>query len=183
MEGAKNIKETILNEARKEAEKIREETRKEVEKVQKEQASEQEQISSRGKEQRDKKVSLLKDKTLAQARLHAKRALLIEREKIIEGFVIDAVEGIDHGSAAYGKFMKKLVSSNTKSLSGEITYYCSKKDLALVKKLVGEGTVEPTTISGGIIVENDAGKRIDESLTVHVERSEDKIRKTIAKEL
>ena len=183
MNGAENIKETILGEGKKEAEAILNQTRKEIDGIKGQQKKDEEKFTAQSKEDSAKAVELLQDKTLAQARLHAKRNLLIEREKIISDIVEDAVKGIDHGSKAYEKFLKKIIDDNSKALSGSVKVLCNKKDVKVVKGFDGEYEVGEVDIAGGVILEDGEGKRIYESLRVQVEKHQDKIRKAIAKKL
>tara|TARA_Y100000310_G_C20412027_1_gene682485 strand:- start:81 stop:638 length:558 start_codon:yes stop_codon:yes gene_type:complete len=182
MNGAENIKNKILEEAKKEADKISAEAKVEEEKILSNNKKEEESYTKKREDEIEKEVKLFKDKTLAQARLKSKRAYLAERETIIEKYVKEGIKSIGPTSKDYQEYIKKILTKNIKLLSGEITVFCNKKDEPLIKKLIGDkAKVVTARLTGGVTLEDSSGIKIDESIDSKVERVKDKLRQKIVK--
>ena len=182
MDGSEHIKKEMLGEAQQEVEKIEKEVAEKVTSMKKEHAAAREAYEKQRTLESKRAVQLFSDKTLAQSRLQVKRNYLIEREKVVESMVKSAAR-ISHADKEYQKFLKGLVNEHKGSLDGKITIHCNSKDVSFVSGLVEGIAVEEADISGGIIVENEAGKRIDEQLSESIERGMDTIREVVVKHL
>lgn len=181
MEGVEKIKNKILSDAKKEADKILNEAKKEVAEIEKEKQKQLDIIKKKRETEIKQAVKLYKDKTIAQARLKAKREYLDKREEIIDKYVREVILKIDRKSNDYKNFLKNIIDQNINLLSGEITIYCNKKDIALLKSMNISSSLKESNIEAGIIFEDSTGKRIDETISSRLERRKDKIRRGIIK--
>lgn len=181
MKGIEKIKNKILSDARKEAGKILNEAKKEVEGIEKEKQKQLEAIKKKRETEIKQAVKLYKDKTIAQARLKAKREYLEKREEIIDKYVKEVILNIDRKSSDYKNFLRNIIDQNINLLSGEVTIHCNKKDIALLKSMNINSALQESNIEAGIIFEDSTGKRIDETINSRLERRQNKIRQDIIK--
>ncbi|MDA1196344.1 MAG: hypothetical protein O2779_00060 [Nanoarchaeota archaeon] len=182
MNGAENIKKEMLEEAQQEVEKIQKEVAEKIDVLKKEHGSIRDAYETQRKHEIARAAALLTDKTLARTRLQVKRNYLIEREKVVESIVKSASK-VSHSDKVYQNYLKALVNEHVGSLKGKITIHCNSKDVSYVSGLVDGIAVEEADIDGGIIVENDAGKKINESFLESIERRMDMVREVVVKHL
>ena len=187
-EGAEKIKDKILKEANHEADKAIKHAEEEAKTILYNNKALLSSFKKKRESEIDSSVKLFKDKTLAIARLKSKREFLSEREQIIDRFIHDFMEKIDHKSADYKDYLKKVLEESLSNLSGEITVYCNKCDMnavdGLCKSLGKDGVyIKPSDIEGGLIFENRSGERINESISSRLERIRGELRQNIAKYL
>lgn len=121
-------------------------------------------------------VQLHRQKTLAQARLEAKKAALQERERIIDEFLTEAFQ---NPGAQYAKYLEQAYKEGAKLLDGKLSIECSKGDFATVKKFAS-GTIKEAPISGGLILTDTSGKKLDESFDALLDRKRNDVRQEIA---
>lgn len=176
--GIDKIKKKILADADAKVKRIKAATTKEVTKISAQHKKERERYKERYEEQTAALVQSYKQKSLAQARLDAKKRNLREREKLIDAFVTEVITMRD--ARGYERFLKKIIKENLAEL-GRVTISCAKRDVAIVEKLAPKVDVRVTDIDGGLIFEDASGKRVDESLQALLSRRRDEIRQEVAR--
>jgi len=182
--GFENIKEKIIADAESQAKEILANAEAEAQKIFDVKADDANKHKAEGMEKIKLSVKLYEDKELAQARLKAKRLFLEEREKLLNELISDFTTKFDR-KGLYPKFLEKILKSNKNLLSGMIVITCDTKDKALVEKLVkktnyAKSKVQTTPMNGGIILEDDSGKRVNESLENILEMKKREVRNKLA---
>lgn len=180
MKGVENIKKTIIQDATTRAKEIKAIASKEAAQIKAQETQELALDAKKFREQTDILVQNYAHRTLAQARLEARKLLLRKREDIIENCTQLAVETINHSSKSYETLLKNKLDAAQKQL-GKMNIFCDQKDVALIKKL-SKQTATPMPIEAGFIAENKSG-RIDESLAVWLEEKKSQIRTTVVQQL
>ena len=184
--GFTKIKEKIISDAKKKAEKLLSEA--DVTSRQNTEAAKQEAEKLKKAERKkiELEVKLMIDKGIALARLNARKAFIKKREELINSIIDEALSNI-RKSSKYASFLTKVFKENAKFLEGNITVYCDEADLKLVKESLKKAglkaDVNPSNVSngsGGIIIEDSTGKRIEETIQARLERNRDEIRKAVA---
>ena len=122
------IKNKIKKEAENEAKKITQEIEKEIEQIKQEQKDKTKEMGSEKDQKIKTAVQLLKDKTLAQARLNSKRKLLEKREEIIKEVVQNAIKKFIERPKEYKTFIEKIIKQNKTVLTGKLTILGNKQD-------------------------------------------------------
>lgn len=178
--GIDKIKTKILGDADAEVKKVKEAAREEVSKIAKKNKDEQKEYKAHFEERTIALVESFKQKTLAQARLDAKKSILQEREALIDEAIASIVEKLDRKEKAYERYLAESIKENKAFLSGKITITCNKADKALVERLEKGAKIVEGELDGGLIFEDSKGKRIDESIDALLSRKRDEIRQTVA---
>lgn len=184
--GIEKIQKKILGDAEATAKEIRDQARKKVNAFKKARKKEAAAYEEKFKERTALLVENYIQESMAQARLDVKKSLLAEREAIIKEAIQDALQSIDHKSKAYEEFLARIIKEQKATLHGKLTFTCSKNDQRLVEKLVekyakGAKVTTSTALTGGLLVEEEGGRRVDESLEALLKRKRDVIRQEIAK--
>ena len=183
--GITKIKNKILGDADREGKKIIDGAQKECDVIKQKAKDSSNSIKNRYQERAKAKVKLYKDKTLAQARLTKRRAVFEKRETIIAKTIEEALKEIKHNSTEYEKFISKTIDNNIPLLGGKLTVKCAKQDVKMIDAIMnGKGrdySTEETGIKGGLILESDEGKKINESLESIAERKRNELRQAVAK--
>ena len=181
MEDAKTIVKEIMNAAKKESDKINETNK-----------SNAEAYKKRAQEKLKSDVKLFINKTMAQARLKSRRVYLEKREKLMESLIEHVLTKFERKSKDYEKYLETIIAKNLKYLTGDVSIFCNKKDLSLVKSLdekikkaddskISNIKIKEADIIGGLILEDSEGKRINESIDSKFERVKQKIRQDVIK--
>lgn len=180
MKGVEKIKKTIMQDAQDRAKQIKSEANKEASKIK---AQENERLAVELKKfttQTNLLVENYEHRTLANARLESRKALLQKRETIIEAAINEAIKKIDHKSKEYEKQLKEKLEDAKKQLHATMTIHCDKQDTTLLNKLI-KATVEEAPITAGFIATDKDGRRIDESLETWLSEKRAQIRTQAAK--
>lgn len=181
MKGIEKIKKKIMAEAAAEVKKTRDVAKQEASRIRKRNKEERDAYERRYKERSAALVESYKQKTLAQARLDAKKEGLQKREELIDAFISEVLEELDHAGKAYERLLQELFKENLPYLEGSVTITCAERDVSLVKRLTTKGEVRTSKeLSGGLLLEDGSGKRIDESLDAILGRKRDEIRQAVA---
>lgn len=185
MEGVNKIKDKIRNDAEEQVKEIMAESDKEVAKVKSMSKKEMDDYQKSFEERTKAMVLLYEQKTLAQARLKVKKNTLQKREEIINNSLEKSKKLLK--GTKYKQLIETLIKNAVKDLSKELMVSCSKSDSKTVKDICeSEGLnaeVKEVEISGGVILEDSEGKRIDESLSLIIDRKKDTIRQKVVKAL
>lgn len=181
--GFENIKKKIISDAEREAKKLMDEAEakaKEMIDAKKEaiesyKAGEQENIK--------RKAKLYQDKELAQARLKAKREFLEAREKLLDELIAEFTKNFERDKL-YEGFIEKTLKENKNVLGKNVTITCDTRDKETVEKLAKktgyEAEVRTSKITGGVILEDEEGKRVNESLESIMQRKKREVRNRLA---
>lgn len=121
------------------------------------------------------------NKELSLARVGAKTAFLLEREKLMDSAFETANERLDRKSKPYSTWMKNVVERFSKELpAGSFTLVVDPKDAPLVKSVGFRGETAERAIGGGAIAEG-SGVVIDESWNSRLSEIREKRRADIAR--
>ncbi len=178
--GTRAIKQKIMAEAEQRIAEIRAAAAAEVKRIKKEGEQERAVLREQYEAQTEAQAALLKQRLLATARFAAKQALLAEREAIIDEIIQQALTS---KGAAYQRFLKCAITNGQRELGTALTITCSPDDETLVKRLASGATITTALLSGGVILTNDEGKRIDERLESLLERRRGAVRQYIVEAL
>jgi V/A-type H+-transporting ATPase subunit E len=179
MEGIEKIKEKIIADANTEIRSINKEIDAQIEEINMQNEGILEEIKKKGMKEKDREVSLIRDKALAQARLKAKRVYNEKRENIISGIIEKGIEQALKSDKYHG-FLEKLIKENKSLLEKDLIVYCNERDKdvvsSIIKRLGLNAKVAVSDISGGVILEDKTGKRVNQSLSSVLDRKRDELR-------
>lgn len=182
MEGTKKIQEKILADADREIEKIMEEAKSQIDEIKKEGRNKIELIKKKSGKDIQHEIKLYEDRVLAQKRMEVNRDYLKTREDIVNSFIERAIDNID-SLAEYEDFLENIIKRNKDFLGKDVKLFCNEKDKNKVKKILEKlklhFDIRESEIKAGIILEDDAGKRINESLQSVLELRRNELRKKI----
>lgn len=181
MKNVNKLKEVIKKDADSQVKKIRSEASAEVAKIRAAAREQQRQFREAFDRRTAEMVDIIRRKTLAQARLGAKKDILAARESVMEELAI-FLQSVDHKNPAYQKLLESRVKQAVKLLGKKLTVYCNKQDVVLCKKATS-ATVKEMDLIGGAILEDESGRRVDESFDTWLAESRDVMRQKIAEEL
>lgn len=120
------------------------------------------------------------NKELSLARVGAKKAFLIERERLLESTFDEAgATRLDRKSKAYSNWMKKIFEKFSRELPEGFTLVVDPNDAALAKSLFKGKITERSGIGGGAIAEGSSVV-IDESWNSRLSEIREKRRADIA---
>ena len=156
--GMEEVKKEILDNARNQAKQQIKEAEKERESIIKSAESRVEAIKERIEKQTDSAIEQYKAMTLAEASsIVKKQRLSLEKELINEVFDAARKELAGISSKKREDHLNRLLKNAGKHFSFS-KLYCSKKDIALLKK----HKPSETDITGGLILEDNSGElRVD----------------------
>ncbi len=120
------------------------------------------------------------NKGLSLARVEAKKAFLIERERSLDSAFEEAGARLDRKSKAYSVWMKKIVEKFSRELPEGFTLVVDPADAAFAKSIFKGEITERSGIGGGAIAEG-SGVVIDESWNSRLSEIREKRRAGIAK--
>lgn len=175
--GTSAIKQRIKKEADARIKEIERGAAEEVKRLDEAAKRERAKTKEREEAQTDAQATLLEQKLLAQARLEAKKALLAEREALIDKAIEHALQEL---GKEYEQHVTTVLHEQLAHLSGTVTVECNKCDHALVTKHAKGATVKEAPISGGVILTDSKGKRIDESIDALLDRRRNDVRQAVA---
>lgn len=122
------------------------------------------------------------NKELSLARVEAKKAFLIEREKLLDSTFAEANSRLDRKSKAYSGWMKKIVEKFSQELPEGFTLVVDPADAALAKSLFKGKIAERSGIGGGAMAEG-SDVVMDESWNSRLSEIREKRRAEIARRL
>lgn len=182
--GLQRIKDKILGDAEKEAQKTISEAENEAKEIITEKESEAQKYLTSELEKIELEKKLLEDKMFAQAKLNARKAYFTARETVIENIIQDAIKNLKR-DIKYKKFLETVLSQNKKLLKEPLKVIVNKQDLAAAKQALTKskikGKVSEGQLLAGIILEDSNGKRIQESMSARLGRFKDEIRMDLFK--
>jgi len=182
MKGIDKIKNKIISDANAEIKGIDKEIDSQIDEIKEKNRKVLDDLKTTGNKQKQQEIKLFKDKTLAQSRLKVKRNYLETREQIIVEFIEKSAEQAI-GHADYKRFIENLIKNDSGFLGKDITIYCNSRDNDMVSNLAKGMKVKEIDISGGVILEDAEGKRINDSLNSILERKRDELRHKIIETL
>ena len=81
--------------------------------------------------------------------------------------------------------METIIKDSKENLSDDVTISCNKRDMKIVEEIAAKQKMkaqfEESDISGGAILTDSEGRKVDESLQLVLERKRDEIRQEIVK--
>ena len=164
--GLETVKEEILNSARDKSNSMIADARREANRITMETEKRIEEMKEKSEAQNKKAMDVIKRQELASAELENKKILLDTKKQIIESVFADAkkrLETLDDKKKEL--YIKKLLEKSKKEI--EVAYvYCNKKDAKFLKGI----NVETAEIIGGLITENkEKTVRVDYSFETLLE--------------
>lgn len=148
--GLETVKEEILNSAKEQSNSLIAEARKEANRIMKETENKIELIKEKSETETKRMLDLIKRQELASAELENKKMLLEAKKQIIESVFVEVkknLEGLDDKKRE--NYLKKLLEKAKNEI--EVTnVYCNKKDSKFLKGF----HIETIDISGGLMAEN-----------------------------
>ncbi len=183
MEGIEKIKKKIMNDADSQVKEIVKEAEKEIQKINDNNKRKLDDYKKHFDERTNAMIKFYEQKTLALARLKVKKENLLKREDIINNFmdkITDYLKGKE-----YKDFLKAILKSVIKDLGENLKIKCNKNDVKTVKEIAEKeginADVNEIEITGGMIFEDEQGRKINESLAIIIERKRNQIRQKIVK--
>lgn len=158
--GLREVKDEILNSAKKESSKLLDEARKESQKIMGDARKTFKKKEESKEKETGKVIENLERMKIAQANSDAQKMILKKKKKVIDSLFSSVQNNLAKISENKKKeVMEKLIDKSKQEIEID-TVYCNKKDMKLLK----EFNCQEADITGGIIVENkDKSIRIDYS--------------------
>lgn len=158
--GIEEFKREIEEQARKEAREIIERAKKEAERIVKNAEEEMKRALERAREEAEREAIIRKDRYLADARMRAKRKVLIAQKEILDEAFSKILQRLKEKKRTkeYERYLKTCIEKAMKELGKSVVVYSSEEDRKLVGRICKELGVkiaeETITTLGGVIIEN-----------------------------
>jgi len=148
--GLEAVKEEILNSAKEQANSLIAEARREANRISRETEKKIEELQGKSEAETKRAIDIIKRQELASAELENKKMLLEAKKSVIESAFAEAttkLEALDDKKRE--SLMARLLEKARKDI--DVAYvYCSKKDAKFLKNL----NPEPAAIISGLIAED-----------------------------
>ncbi len=185
------LREEILEKAKKDTYEILKEADSEAKKLLLEAKSESDGLVDKAREEAGKVIEREKSERLSAARLEAKMILADAREemiKAVEDEVWSRLEKI-HKSRDYEKLLEKWILEGVSAIGGEAIVYANKQDSKLVKKIVegmrgAAAANDSIDCAGGVLVTSGDGRvRVDATFSALFEEHNEFMRRVAYQQL
>ena len=148
--GLETVREEILNSAKEKSNSMIAEARREANRITREAEKKSEEMKEKNESDTKKILDTIKRQELASAELENKKMILDAKKQIIESVFIESRKKLetldDKKKEAY---MKKLLDKTKNEIEVEYVY-CSKKDSKFLKGF----NIESAEVIGGLMAEN-----------------------------
>jgi len=151
--GLEAVKEEILNSAKEQANSMIAEARKEADRITKETEKKIEEMQGRSEAEIKRAFDMIKKQESASAELENKKMLLEAKKQIIESAFAEARKKLENLDDKKREAIMKKLLEKAKSEIEAAKIYCNKKDAKFVKGI----DVQSGNIIGGLIAENKDG--------------------------
>ncbi|MBU0527382.1 V-type ATP synthase subunit E [Candidatus Micrarchaeota archaeon] len=181
--GIEKLKESLLSEAKDEAQQIVQSAQSHVDGMLREEKAKETALRQNAEKKVEKLLEDQRNERIAWARLEAKRINAEAREDAIKNVFEDFFNELANSrkSPEYKKFIKDAIPAAAADLGGKVTVHVVKGDKVLVPKSKNIKIVEDLKGLGGALVENSTGRiRVDLRLETLADSKRDEIRRQIA---
>ncbi|MDP3765768.1 MAG: V-type ATP synthase subunit E family protein [Nanoarchaeota archaeon] len=148
--GLETVKEEILNSAKEQSNSLIAEARGEANRIMKESETKIETMKEKSDAETKRMMDMIKTQELASAELENKKMLLEAKKQIIETVFIEAkksLEGLDDKKRE--NYLKKLIEKAKNEIE-LMNVYCNKRDSKFLKGF----NIETIDVIGGLMTEN-----------------------------
>ncbi|MBI3027645.1 hypothetical protein HYY70_06050 [Candidatus Woesearchaeota archaeon] len=164
--GLEAVKDEILNSAKEQSNSLIAEARKEANRIWRETENKIEGMKEKSDEEAKRMIDTIKRQELASADLENKKMLLEAKKQLIDNAFDEARKRLENLDDKKKEFYIKKLLEKAKSDIDISTVYCSKKDAKFLKGF----NAETAGIIGGIMAENrDKTIRVDYSFDAILE--------------
>ncbi len=174
--GLDKFSESILDEAKKEADRIEDEGKDQARKILTDAKEHIRAIEKESSDRVDAEISALERKEIASAKLESKRPIMDARKDLIE----DTYSKVEENLASLdGKMRRSMIEKLLDEALSEIRnskrVYANCKDLEIIKKRAPDMELIEKDMLGGMIVESNDGKvRVDKSFSTILDNTKKK---------
>lgn len=178
--GLEEVRQEIVEEAEREAEKLLEEAEEEKEEILEEAKEEKKEVLKKAEEEAEKEAEAIRKKEISNARMEAQEKRLEAREEIIEEVkekFRDRIEGLDQETE------RELVEESLEDLSQEIDIGVVRTREEIQDLAEGYGEFKEMDERGAVVKTADGSRRFDLTFDSIAENTVNESRKEVSEVL